>query len=170
MSDNLLSALQQARKSYPTPMTDAQRGALLNEVAYAAGDGWGLLDKPSGAHVPQPTTGRLIAGDILFNRITGHHYDVLRDGEGAAEPEWQDDGPMDLGRWVAPVAPTPAPAPPPVPHTSPPIADAAALKAIQSQLSQVNAKLDVLLQKPAPPVPNYVGKLFGIAVVLHPDN
>lgn len=104
-----LDTVIELRPSYPTPMSDRQRGELLNAVAWRhRADGWGLLKKPSGAHVLQPQTGTPVSGDILC-RIEAPNlvlFDLLKDGEGAGTPTWGKKKPLqDLSRWVAPLDP-----------------------------------------------------------------
>lgn len=104
--------LQQLRPTYPTPMSEADRADLLNRTAWAhRADGYGLLSKDGGSFVTLPN-GTKIAQDILFHLPSGIHYDCLSDAEGAAIPSWQDKGPMDLSRWIAPLSVTPTPVPP----------------------------------------------------------
>lgn len=169
---DVLNVMKSLRSHYPTPMSDAQRGDLLNRAAWVAGDGWGLLDKPSGSHVPQPRTGHLVAGDILFDRTSGHHFDVLVDGEGDARPEFIDDGPMDPSRWVAPVEPSSTmpdgsgstKSDPPNQTPKPP--SDLALEGILERLTAIQKTLDTLVGRP--PV-SYSAPLgpFG-TIVLHP--
>lgn len=176
---DVLNVVKSLRSHYPTPMSDAQRGDLLNRAAWVAGDGWGLLDKPSESHVPQPRTGHLVAGDILFDRTSGHHFDVLVDGEGDARPEFIDDGPMDPSRWVAPVEPSStmpdgsgSTKSDPPDQTPKPPSDRGLegilerLTAIQEKLDTLAATLDRLSSRPAPPYSAPLGP-FG-TIVLHP--
>lgn len=105
--------LAELRAQYPTPLGVDKVHELLNRTAWIhRADGWGLLLKPSG------NSYNGYAVDILFNRVSGHHFDVISDAGGQSGLAWQDDGPMDLARWSGPVAPpdetTPAPVEPPV--------------------------------------------------------
>ncbi len=91
------------RKTYPTPMSNDELGALLNAVAWAHRDeGLGLFAKPNGANTCQPRTGILISRDYLVYE-DGRGYDVLLDAEGRATPTWGREHDMDTTRWVAPV-------------------------------------------------------------------
>lgn len=96
--------LQCARNGYPRPMSGANRGALMNQVAWLhRADSWGLHLKTSGNRCPQPTTGKEISCDILVHGNTGTVYDVLIDEE---EPTWGVKGPINsMSNFVAPVQP-----------------------------------------------------------------
>ena len=109
------------RKDYGATMSNNQCADLLNEVAFIhAAEGWGLL-ADRGGNFATRFDGTKVEVDILFNRTTAHHYDALGDGGGASTPAWQDDGLMDLSRWVAPIPPLQAhPVPPDPPPTPPP--------------------------------------------------
>ena len=101
-----LETLTTLRKTFPTPMSNAQLGELLNAVAWQhRQEGFGLLAKPNGAHCQQPLTGKSIARDILASK-GGSHFDVLVDAEGRAKPIWQDKGNYDPKRFVDPVSAT----------------------------------------------------------------
>ena len=85
-------------------VTSSDVAAILNAVAWRhRSEGWGLLEKTFGANCPTATT--RIACDILVHRPSGQHFDVLRDAEGSASPVWQNKGPIDLSRFLAPVDP-----------------------------------------------------------------
>ena len=144
-------------------------------------DGWGLLSKPAGNNCPNPA-GKPVACDILFNRATGHIYDVFADAEGASTPTFNDDGPADLNRWVAPVnGVVPPPPPPPVV----PAADLTALVTqvtrlesrivtLQAQVGTLQAAVQSVVDRPAPACaavtfPNYSAKAWFGTVVLKPD-
>jgi len=96
--------LQCARLAYPTPMSGANRGQLLNQVAWLhRAEGWGLHLKPGGNNCPQPKTGTLVSCDILTNGNTLAVYDVLIDEE---EPTWNYKGQINTpANLVAPVQP-----------------------------------------------------------------
>lgn len=115
MSQAIVEAV---RVKYPTPL-GAQHGAFLIDLARTLGGGAGLLFKDWGAFVELPD-GRKVAQDIICYRVLGGatHFDVLVDGEGAAEPTWQDKGPVEPARYVdVGAAPVPVPQPPaPVPN------------------------------------------------------
>lgn len=117
---SLLADVTAERAKYGA-VTPANVAAILNAVAWRhRSDGWGLLEKTFGANCP---TGRTsIACDILVHRPTGQHFDVLRDAEGSASPVWQNKGPIDLSRFLAPVDPGGAsggPVTPPEPQVPP---------------------------------------------------
>jgi hypothetical protein len=117
---SLLPTVQRIRAEYPTPMSPAQRGELLNRVAWEhRAEGWGLLRKTSGNRCPAPQ-GVEVACDILVYAPNPWHFDVLIDSEGAAIPTWGDVGPCDpsvsgcdMARFLAPVG-QPGQPPPPV--------------------------------------------------------
>jgi hypothetical protein len=95
---------------------------FCNTVARDANQGvstrYGLLEKASGANAFG------YAADIIFDFLTGDHFDVVRASESAdAAPAFQNHGQMDRQRWRAtdpryyvggPVTP-PVPPVPPVP-------------------------------------------------------
>lgn len=100
---SLLAAVTAERSRYGA-VTPTDVAAILNAVAWRhRSDGWGLLEKTFGANCPTATT--RIACDILVHRPSGQHFDVLRDAEGSASPVWQNKGPIDLSRFLAPVDP-----------------------------------------------------------------
>jgi hypothetical protein len=116
---SLLPTVQRFRVQYPTPMSSAQRGELLNRVAWEhRSEGWGLLVKTGGNRCAAPQ-GVEVACDILVHAPTRWHFDVLIDSEGSATPTWGDVGPCDpsvsgcsMDRFLAPIAPAgPAPVP-----------------------------------------------------------
>ena len=100
---SLLADVTAERAKYGA-VTPSDVAAILNAVAWRhRSDGWGLLEKTFGANCP---TGRTsIACDILVHRPSGQHFDVLRDAEGSASPVWQNKGPIDVSRFLAPVDP-----------------------------------------------------------------
>jgi len=122
-----LQTLTAMRAAYGTPMTRAQRGELLNRVAWThRAEGWGLLKKPSGANAPQPQTGIEISSDILTKIEAGELvlYDCFIDSEGKATPAWgRKKNLQDVSRWTAPVDANgtlpPHPPEPPQPPTMP---------------------------------------------------
>jgi FG-GAP-like repeat len=113
---SLLPTVQRVRQDYPAIMTAAQKGELLNRVAWEhRAEGWGLLQKTSGTRCPAPQ-GTDVACDILVYAPTAWHFDVLADSDTAATPIWLDKGPCDpavsgcsMDRFLAPVAPPNAP-------------------------------------------------------------
>ena len=90
---NQLGVVVAFRAKYPTPLGD-RHAAFLVEVARATRAL--LLRKESGAHVRLPN-GVGVAQDILIFDAEG--VDILRDAEGAAEPTWQEKGPI-FGEYV----------------------------------------------------------------------
>lgn len=125
---SILETLTAERAKYGERLTPALAYELLNRVAVQH-PGCGLLKKTAGNQYHG------CALDILFTKADGHHYDVLIDApdatsnppyNGTSRPAWQDKGPMDLGRWVAPVGAAPAPEqPPPDPPQTVPVCDSA---------------------------------------------
>jgi len=120
-----LDTLTALRKTYPTPMSPAQLGELLNETAWQhRAEGYGLLKKPAGGNCPQPVTGTKVSRDILM-LPDGRIYDCLIDAEGQAIPTWGPKKPVSPALWLAPVdadaavppdPPTPEPPPAGVPY------------------------------------------------------
>lgn len=111
-----LADVQTLRAQYPTPMTPAQLGELLNRLAWLhRTEGWGLLHKPQGNNCPG--AGQIVSCDILVHAPSATHWDVLTDQEDAATPVFNPKGPIEVSRFVPPVDPggsTP-PSSPPVP-------------------------------------------------------
>ena len=112
---SLLPTVQQIRAEYPTPMSPAQVGELLNRVAWQhRAEGWGLLKKTGGNRCPAPQ-GVEISCDILIHAPTVRHFDVLSDVEHGATPVWNDVGPCvpgpasgcSMDRFVAPTGTPP---------------------------------------------------------------
>lgn len=100
---SLLAEVTTERARYGA-VTPSDVAAILNAVAWRhRSDGWGLLEKTFGANCPTART--TIACDILVHRPSGQHFDVLRDAEGSASPVWQNKGPIDVSRFLAPVDP-----------------------------------------------------------------
>ena len=117
---SLLAEVTAERSRYGA-VTPTDVAAILNAVAWRhRSDGWGLLEKTFGANCPTATT--RIACDILVHRPSGQHFDVLKDAEGSASPVWQNKGPIDLSRFLAPVDPgvsSGGPVTPPAPQGPP---------------------------------------------------
>jgi hypothetical protein len=113
---SLLPTLERLRQEYPTPMTPAMHGELLNRVAWQhRAEGWGLLRKNFGNRCPTPQ-GIEIACDILVHAPTVRHFDVLVDAGGASTPGWRDVGPCtippsgcEMSRFLLPSSPVNAP-------------------------------------------------------------
>ncbi len=139
-------SLAAERAKYPHPLNSPELAVtILNDAAYAhREDGWGLLKKTSGTN----WDGKAL--DILFNRLTGIHYDVLRDAEGDAEPVWREVGPMDLARWLAPVAPEEEPGPVPVPPSVDLTLIKAELAELQARMALHEARIVMLEAQPVP--------------------
>jgi hypothetical protein len=125
---NPFQTLSALRKTYPTPMSNDQLGELLNSTAWAhREDGYGQLEKTTGANCRQPQTGILVSRDILCLQVGRELvlYDCLIDAEGLAKPVWsKKKGTLsDLTRFVAPVDPgvvvPPRPPDPPPAETVP---------------------------------------------------
>lgn len=92
--------LARLRANYPTPMTKAQAGALLNEVAWThRADGWALLGKKSGNNCPIPG-GALVSCDFLLNATTLRGWDALADSEGAGKPMKMDGAGDDMSAAI----------------------------------------------------------------------
>jgi hypothetical protein len=74
---------------------------ITSRVAWRlAGEGAGLLDKPSGNNCQG------YAVDIIAYPGT-HHFDILGDAGGANTPQWDYVGLVDANRWRAPFDPGP---------------------------------------------------------------
>lgn len=154
--ENLLQALHAARAEFPTPMSKAQIGELLNAVAWDGRLlGWRLLGKASGNNCPTPA-GALVSCDYLIHEPTLQGFDVLRDEDGAAEPQW--NGPSDLSAVIArgertivePTGVSPEPITPnPIPNSGTNVPDLgtdvrAELDALLTELIKQGASLDAL--------------------------
>lgn len=138
---SLIDDVRALRAGYPSTLSPAQLGELLNRVAWKnRAAGWGLLAKPGGNNCPAPS-GVLVGCDILFHKPSGLHYDVLgaAGDPGGSIPSWSADGPMDVSRWVASTDPGGASAPAPTPTPTPAPDQTAALRAqidgLQQQLA-----------------------------------
>ena len=84
--DSILPTLEALRGQYPTPLSEAQLGELLNRVAAQHRfEGWGLHKKDGGQRCPQPQ-GVSISCDLLVHGPTQNVYDVLVDSTGEARP------------------------------------------------------------------------------------
>jgi hypothetical protein len=107
-------------------MSNDQLGELLNSTAWAhREEGYGQLEKTTGANCRQPQTGTLVSRDLLCVQVARELvlYDCLIDAEGLAKPVWsKKKGTLsDLTRFVAPVDPgvVVPPRPPDPPPTGP---------------------------------------------------
>ena len=112
-----LALVKKIRAKYPTPL-GAKHALFLIELAQAKGAG--LLKKTTGTRIRLPKPWNVdVSQDILCLREDGgvNHYDILKDGEGAAKPTWSLVGPIDPARYVDV---SNAPAPIPVPEPEPP--------------------------------------------------
>lgn len=105
-----LGIIRGVRKKYPTPLAEKHAEFLLETAAACQA---GLLIKPTGTHIVLPD-GTPVAQDIIMDGDRDIHYDILSDGEGAADPVFNSDGPMDHARFYK-VVPTDAPVDSPVP-------------------------------------------------------
>lgn len=100
---SLLDDVRTERDKYGRPMTDDERGRLLNTVAWNNRvAGWGLSYKDFGRFINSPAGP--IAEDILHHQPTNIIVDVLQSSE---IPQWSVLGRQtDYRRpWVAPVQP-----------------------------------------------------------------
>jgi hypothetical protein len=152
------------REQYPSVMTDAQLGDLLNRVAWThRAEGMRLLGKKSGAHCPTPS-GVDISCDYLVHAATLTGHDVLTDNGTANVPpthngipkgfDW-GPGPEDLREAILTGArslieptlpdgaqPTPVPTPVPGPAPTPgPVFDIALLAARLAAIEQAVADI-----------------------------
>lgn len=116
-----LQIVQEVRAKYPTPL-GAQHGLFLLEVAGRLGKG--LLKKNGGSFITLPD-GTRVSQDCVM-QPNGKHWDILFDGENAAQPRYDlltnpDGTPFltDPANYYA-VADVPAPAPVPDPVPVPP--------------------------------------------------
>lgn len=118
------------RSTYPPRLSPHQAVELLNRFALQhQALGFGLYQAPAGGNGWELSNGVRVRCDILATRDPEalKIYDVFRDGpdstrdpiyHGEAAIVWQDKGPIDLSRWVAPV-----PLADPVPPPPPPVVD-----------------------------------------------
>lgn len=138
----MIEIVRQVRAKYPTPLGD-RHAEFLIEVASATGKG--LLRKDSGTRIL--TRLGPVAQDILTDPGGTMHYDILMDGEGAAEPTWSEVGPYDKVRYVAvpkqgsDPEPDPDPDPEPDPQPDPNPGAEAILFAILRELVILNRHL-----------------------------
>lgn len=153
---DVLDVLEQECDARPGPMPDlAAFGGLLNAVAWRTRHlGIGLSRKTGGIRVPSPVGD--IAEDVLCDRATGHHWDVIV-GAGVGFPLRCVGGPSigvmrDASRpCVAPVAPigqsVPGGLPPPPervtqgPAVPPPAPPAVVVPDHRPQLAELAAQV-----------------------------
>ena len=149
---SLLAEVTAERSRYGA-VTPTDVAAILNAVAWRhRSDGWGLLEKTFGANCPTATT--RIACDILVHRPSGQHFDVLKDAEGSASPVWQNKGPIDLSRFLAPVDPgTSSGGPVTPPEPQPPAVD---LQPLLTRLDALERAVQAL-SSTVPPLEQQVG-------------
>jgi len=119
--------------------------AITQRVAWALrADGAGLLDKPGGNNCLGFATDY-----IIFEH--GPAFDILGDGGGANNPQWnEDDDATLIPRWRAPVDPGDVVVPPVVPPDPPPDALADVLDAVHVLAGQVmglDLKVDALREQ-----------------------
>jgi hypothetical protein len=102
-----LASIQAIRGCYPTPMSQAQLGELLNKVAWHhRGAGYGLHKKTGGHLCPQPGSSTTISCDILVHGPSQGVYDALGDAENVASPIWRYVGIINtMTNFVAPRQP-----------------------------------------------------------------
>lgn len=134
-----LSIVQSIRAKYPTPL-GTRHGEFLLEVAKATSKG--LLRKDWGTFVRLPD-GVGVAQDILMDP-SGRIYDILRDGEGAAEPTWHEGDAVDPTRYYRVDV---APEVPPQEKPSAPVVCGVDTSALEEALFVANAKLDDIDQR-----------------------
>ncbi len=101
-----LASLQAIRPCYPTPMSHAQKGDMLNRVAWEhRAAGYGLHFKGGGNLCPQPG-GTTISCDIIVHGPTQAVYDVLLNEDAEATPTWGFVGKINtMANFVDPVQP-----------------------------------------------------------------
>ncbi len=134
-----LQIVQSVRSKYPTPL-GADHPAFLLEVAAKLGKG--LLKKTGGTRIFLPD-GTGVSQDCVMDP-DGKHWDILSDGEGAAEPRFDlltnpDGSPyLTSPSNYYPVAPILNPT---VPEQSPPTLD---LAEIVSVLNEIKSGLEML--------------------------
>lgn len=138
---SLLGDVQAERARYGPEMTQAQVAALLNAVA-ARNPGWGLLAKPQGFNCP--AVQGPVACDILVWAPGGLHFDVLIDAEGGARPTWDNKGPIDMARFIAPVGAGGEPPTPVPPSGPPPMPPAVDLTGLYQRLVDIQAQQTAL--------------------------
>lgn len=126
---SLIGDVATERAKYGPAMSREQVAQLLNAVAWNHRfKGWGLLRKGSGNSCP--LGGTFISCDILIHAPSVQHFDVLRDAENTAIPQWGLVGPCvlgpssgcDMSNFLAPVDPggaVPTPTPYPTPYPTP---------------------------------------------------
>ncbi len=110
--ESLLPTVRAVMAQYPDrPLTDAQLGEAMNEIARRHSD-WGLHRDIVGRFCPLPNSSITIDCNIVVSP-TGEVYDVLLDEDGEAIPTWRLVGPIDtMTNFVTPAgAPEPQPSP-----------------------------------------------------------
>ena len=109
---SLLDDVRAERAKYGALMTPAQVAQMLNAVVWNhRSEGWGLLRKGSGNSCPLGQT--FVSCDILIHAPSIQHFDVLRDAENTALPQWSNVGPCvlsdssgcEMSRFLSPVDP-----------------------------------------------------------------
>lgn len=128
---SIVDDLVALRSTYPPRLSPQQAVELLNRFALQhQALGFGLYRAPDGGNGSPLPNGIRVRCDILATKDPEamRIYDVLKDGpdstadpvyHGVSEIVWQDKGPIDLNRWVAPV-PNVGEIPP-TPGTPPPV-------------------------------------------------
>lgn len=149
--------------------------SITKAVAWALrGEGAGLLDKPSGNNCQGYSV------DIVAYK-DGSIFDILGDGGGANEPQWNASDAVDPARWRPAIDPGGDPEPDPGPTPSPcPSVD---LEPVQAHLEAIDKHLydqgeriyaDLVarlerLEAKEPTFPTYKGSIFGININLTPQ-
>lgn len=169
LPDEVLTVLQEECDARPGPMPDDRAfGDLLNAVAWRTRHlGMGLSRKAGGKHVDSPVGP--VAEDILCDRATGHHWDVIGGADVGLPLQCSSKRypPDSIGVMadpnrpcVPPVepagsAPTPTPSPTPTPAPAPaPTVDLSevlvALSRIDTRLGEIETRIVAIESRPAP--------------------
>lgn len=165
-----LATIESIRAKYPTPLGPTHP-AFLIEVASTLGVL--LFKKDSGTHVTLPN-GTNVSQDIVVYPDDHEGFDILNDGEGAANPSWSSKGTM-TGEFVSVAGSMPG-GPSPIPPVATPGEQLdASLKALGAQiellkgaLAAQGAMIDTLRAKL-----DHVGasnQINGVKVALRTDN
>jgi hypothetical protein len=143
-----IDVVKRNRQKYDKEPKGNRRAFLItNATAWdLRSEGAGLFAKPSGNNYNRYST-----DCIIFK--SGYMLDVLGDGEGDADPQWNFTGPdgasgkADVSKWRNPLdpaifepEPTPTPQPTPTPEPEPP-----ASINVKSELTAIRDRINVLL-------------------------
>lgn len=108
---NHLDVVQRWRAHFNSLSGEERAYQVVNAVAYELrGEGCGVYKKPGGPHG--------VSSDVIIYKPNAETFDILRDAEGVAAPQWgrtQPSGFGDLSRWQAAVPPEEQPPDPPPP-------------------------------------------------------